>query len=338
MSGAIFILKRAVCGAVASVCLVASGLVFAQNMPADTAQAIDLLKKAQAAARSTDYAGVFSYQDNGTMQSSRITHVVDGTGERERLEVLDGQPREFIRHNETLHCLIPDKELVLIEQARTDRFPGLFLGDIANIVNHYHFTHEADPSRVAGRECQVVNVMPRTPDRFGYRFCVDSETGLLVKAQTLDDADLVDEIAFTLLQVGESVSAEGLTSTWDFSSWRQVRVPTTQIDVGTLGWRVHKPAGFDFATQISRPMRSGHGVKHLVMSDGLAVISVFIESYDEARSTRSLSKGVARNGALNAFGARIHDSWVTALGAVPVKTLQAVVEQTQFVVPASAQK
>lgn len=309
----------------------------AQTSSGQAEQAIALLKKAQEAARKTDYAGVFSYQDDGTMQSSRVTHLVDGTGERERLEVLDGRPREFIRHNETLHCLIPDKELVLVEQARTDRFPGLFLGDTGHIVNHYHFSLEPESSRVAGRECQVVDVHPRSPDRYGYRFCVDRETKLLVKAQTLDGDALVDEIAFTLLQVGESVSPEGLKSQWNFSDWKQVRVPVQQIDVGALGWRVHSPAGFQFANQISRPMKSGQSVKHLVLSDGLAVISVFIESYDGARASRNVTKGAARYGAINVYGTRIGDFWVTALGAVPVKTLQAVAEQTQYVAPAPAQ-
>lgn len=308
----------------------------AQPVSQESTQAIELLKRAQESARTIDYSGVFSFQDRGTMQSSRVTHMVDGTGERERLEVLDGRPREFIRHNETLHCLVPDKELVLVEQARTDRFPGLFIGDTAHLVNHYQFTQQSEPSRVAGRECDVVNVEPRRDDRYGYRFCVDRETRLLVKAQTLDGTRLVDEIAFTLLQVGESVSPEGLKSQWDFSAWQQVRVPIQKIDAAALGWRVHRPEGFHFANQISRPMKSGQKVKHLVLSDGLAAISVFIESYDGARDARAVAKGAAQNGAINVFGTRIGDYWVTALGAVPVKTLQAVAEQTHYVAPATA--
>ena len=60
------------------------------------------------------------------MRSSRIIHVVDGTGERERLEVLDGSPREFIRHNETQLCLIPEKNLV---------FPACFWATPTRFLN-----------------------------------------------------------------------------------------------------------------------------------------------------------------------------------------------------------
>lgn len=315
-----------------------AGLVYAQSAPASADQVIALLKQAQEAARATDYAGVFSYQEDGAMQSSRITHVVDGTGERERLEVLDGKPREFLRHNDTLHCLIPEKKLVLVEEARTDRFPGLFLGDITNIMNHYEFMLDADISRVAGRACQLVHVSPKSNDRYGYKFCVDRETSLLVKAQTVDGLSLVDEIAFTLLQVGKGVPAEYLNSSWNTDGWRKVEIATQKIDVSQNGWRVHSPPGFQFATQISRPMKSGEAVKHLVLSDGLATISVFIESFDAARSTRSLTKGAARNGAINVFATRIGDYWLTTLGAVPVATLQAVAEQTQFVPPPATQQ
>ena len=67
------------------------------------------LKKVQEAARQADYAGVFTWQQGASLQSSRIVHIVDGTGERERVEVLDGAAREFIRHNEVVQCLVPRK-------------------------------------------------------------------------------------------------------------------------------------------------------------------------------------------------------------------------------------
>src|SRR3546814_18903059 len=48
--------------------------------------ALSMLQKIQTAARKLDYSGVFTYQQGPVMQSTRIVHVVDGTGERERIE------------------------------------------------------------------------------------------------------------------------------------------------------------------------------------------------------------------------------------------------------------
>ncbi|MBF23382.1 MAG: siderophore-interacting protein [Pusillimonas sp.] len=299
----------------------------------------ELLQQAQQAARNTDYAGVFTYTERGTMRSSRIVHLVDGTGERERLEVLDGSPREFIRHNETQLCLIPEKNLVLVDKARTDRFPSLFLGNTDVIVDHYElFFNDTDTTRVAGRECQMIHVEPRADDRYGYKFCVDTETKLLIKAQTVSNQDVIDEIAFTMLQTGENVVSEELDPSWDTSDWKKVQISTRDIDVTESGWRIQSPPGFSFTKQLARPMKSGDAVKHVVLSDGLATVSVFIEAFDAANQTRTLQKGVMRNGAINVYGTRIDDYWLTAVGIIPASTLQGIAEQTQYVEPPAGQQ
>lgn len=318
-------------------CLMAMACVTA-HAQTDAAQVFNMLQAARQAAHKTDYSGVFTYQEDGAMHSSRLVHIVDGTGERERLEVLDGSPREFIRHNDTLQCLVPDQKVVLIQEAQTDRFPGLYLGDPQRINAHYTFTLDDHHSRVAGRDCRVIHVVPRTDDRYGYKFCVDTETNLLVKAQTLSDTRIIDEIAFTLLQVGEGVSADDLKPSFNVKGWKRLELQTRPIDISRTGWRIQVPPGFVFTTQLARPMRSGDAVKHLVLSDGLAMISVFIEPYDAAKSARLLRRGAVRNGAINVFAKRIGDYWFTVLGAVPVKTLQAVAEQSQYVDPPAAEQ
>jgi sigma-E factor negative regulatory protein RseB len=76
----------------------------------------------------------------------------------------------------------------------------------------------------------------------------------------------------------------------------------------------------------------------VVLSDGLATISVFIEAFDAANQIRSLQKGVMRNGAINVYGTRIGDHWLTAVGIIPAPTLQGLAEQTQYVEPQNGQQ
>ena len=130
---------------------------------------VQLLSRIQQAARKQDYAGVFMYQQGEMIQSSRLVHVLDGTGERERLEILDGQPREYLRHNEDVQCLIPERKTVLIERRRGDRFPGLLLGNPANLTEHYKIRTESALHRVAGRECRLITIEPLDKLRYGYR-------------------------------------------------------------------------------------------------------------------------------------------------------------------------
>lgn len=79
--------------------VLALGLGLAPAWSAQPDEAAAFLQQAQEAAQRLDYSGVYTYQQGASMQSSRIVHVVDGMGERERLEVLDGEPREYLKQN-----------------------------------------------------------------------------------------------------------------------------------------------------------------------------------------------------------------------------------------------
>lgn len=294
------------------------------------------LRQAQHAARKLDYSGVFTYQQGASMQSSRIVHVVDGTGERERLVILDGEPREFIRHNEVVQCLMPTKKRVLVEEHRMDRFPGVLLGDSHELDKHYVLRQGGTPQRVAGQECMPAEILPRDELRYGYRFCVDQKSKLLIKAQTVDhEGEVVNQIAFTSLRQGSDVEAAELEAPWDTRHWETYELATRSIDVAELGWRVALPPGFSHSMQVSRPMKSGKPVIQIVITDGLAAISVFIEPYQSSERSRLTSKGPARNGGMSIYGARIGDHWLTAIGEVPAATLRQLVDHIEYVPPGS---
>lgn len=309
----------------------------AETTEPQAGEVLQFLQQTQKAARQSDYSGVFTYQQGDNMQSSRIVHVVDGTGERERLITLDGEQREFIRHNDTIQCLVPEKRLVLVEQHRMDRFPGVLLGDGRDLDKHYTLHKHESRQRVAGHECLPVDIQPRDQLRYGYRFCVDPDSKLLIKAQTFNaHGQLVNQISFMSLQQGSSVQAAELEVPWDLTQWRSVKLSTEPTDIAKLGWRVALPPGFSQIMQISRNMKSGQAVRQMVATDGLAAISVFFESFDPSHDSRLMLKGPARDGAMNIHGIRIGDHWLTAIGEVPAQTLRHVVEHIEYVPPGGA--
>ena len=84
------------------------------------------LQKLQTAAEKLEYSGTFIYQQGGAVQASRVTHIVSAEGPREKLEVLDGNPREVLRTGDETRCLMPDTRTVLVERgAQRDAFPTL---------------------------------------------------------------------------------------------------------------------------------------------------------------------------------------------------------------------
>src|SRR5690606_4061323 len=119
---------------------------------------LQLLQRMRKAARSLDYAGVYTYQPGSTVSSTQILHVVDGTGERERVALLDGQPREYIRHNEVTQCLLPDHKVVLKERRDSERFPAVLFDVGDHFATLYELRLQEPSERVAGRKCQVLEL------------------------------------------------------------------------------------------------------------------------------------------------------------------------------------
>ncbi len=311
--------------------------VAAQAQAADEGEGWQWLKKVQEAARQADYAGVFTWQQGASLQSSRIVHIVDGTGERERVEVLDGAAREFIRHNDVVQCLVPEKNLVLVEEQRIQRFPSLMLEQDAAVDEHYDLSVGPSGQRVAGRNCTLIDIRPRDTLRYGHRLCVDEETDLLLKAQTLNEfGQVIDQIAFTSLQLGDEVQAEQLAPAWDTTGWKVVQTAGEDIKAEDLGWRIPPPAGFRYVAQMARPTRSGQSMTHLVLTDGLAAISVFLEPVSERPSGQPTPSRSA--GAMSIHGLRVADYWLTLVGEVPLGTLKTLAGQVEYVPPAGASK
>ncbi|KRC76239.1 Sigma factor AlgU regulatory protein MucB precursor [compost metagenome] len=309
----------------------------AGNAPASqTDDVVQLLTRIQQAARKQDYAGVFMYQQGEMIQSSRLVHVMDGTGERERLEILDGQPREYLRHNDDVQCLIPERKTVLVERRRGDRFPGLLLGDPANLSEHYKIRTEPALHRVAGRECRLITIEPLDKLRYGYRLCADVETNLLLKAQTLNAArGVVEQVSFTSLRLGSEVDPQTLSSRWNTRDWKVLEPSMKPVDLAAQGWRIPAPKGFTPIMQVGRSMARGSPVSQMVLTDGLAAISVFIEPYDSQRDHHP-PHGAAQRGSINVYSTRIADFWLTAVGEVPVATLEQLAEATEYVPAAPA--
>lgn len=290
------------------------------------------LEQVQQAARQLDYSGVINYSSKAGVESMFLVHVVDGTGERERLEALDGASREYIRANDVTQCLIPEQKIVIIEKPRNDRFPALLANHSAHIEQHYTFSKEG-VQRVAGHSCQQYTLTPRDPWRYGYQLCVDTKNHLLLKQQTFISAaepKVISQVAFANVDIGERVAVDALKTSWKYNNWKVIATNMEQTNLASKGWRIPYPAGFTPVTEINRFIRSERQVAQLVLSDGLASISVFIEPVDELSQRLTADSG-SQKGSIHLYRKRIGDYWLTATGEVPLETLHFLGNNTEFV-------
>ena len=123
---------------------------------ADPNDGLAWLQRISAAARTLNYSGTFVYQRGRQTETSRITHWVEASGEYEKLEVLDGTPREVVRFNDEVKCFLPDRKTVRVEQRRNRSvFPNLLPESLTGLNENY-YVHRAEPDRVAGDQKSVV--------------------------------------------------------------------------------------------------------------------------------------------------------------------------------------
>ena len=126
------------------------------------------LKKMHTAAHTLNYEGTFVYGQKDQLSSMRIIHSANDKEEKERLVSMDGSGREVIRKGNSVTCILPDTQTVVVEKSRTDsQFPPMFPTTIERLTPNYDFK-VMDRSRIAGRKTQKISITPKDDIRYGH--------------------------------------------------------------------------------------------------------------------------------------------------------------------------
>jgi sigma-E factor negative regulatory protein RseB len=284
------------------------------------AEGMRLLRQMATAARDLDYTGTFVYKHGGQIETSRLWHVKDATGDYERLETLDGPPREIVRVNEEVTCFYPGQKTAKVDKwISTRRFPAVVSEQLSSIMANYKVRKGA-LARVAGHDCRIAVLEPRDSLRYGHVFCAELKTGLPLRATTLNERnEQVEMFAFTQIQIGGDISKDLVRPSYDPQApgWKIDATRVQGMDADTRWTVVSPPAGFKKIFEVKRTIQ-GKVASQIVFSDGLAAVSIFIEpAVAAARAAQELS----HQGAINVF-TRSNDGYlVTALGEAPAATV-----------------
>ncbi len=290
------------------------------------------LQKMHHAAHMLNYVGKFVYQQDTQLSLMQIIHAVSEHGERERLISLDQVGREVIRDANGVTCILPDRNSIVVDKARPQsQFPPKFPVDIEHLKGQYHFKLDKQ-ERVAGQLAQKIVIDPVDQYRYGHRLWVDVDTGLLLKTYLVDERGrLLEQFMFTEIefmdQIEESMlvpQTKGTNYTWYESKEDEQSKPV----VVKHNWSVSQlPRGFMRDMQRQHNMPNKQVVKHLVYTDGLASVSIFIET-PEQESPNPI--GASRMGAVNAYGRVVDKHHVTAVGEVPHVTVKMISESVTY--------
>ena len=292
------------------------------------------LEQMSQAMQRLNYDGTFVYLHDGTLEAMRVIHRADDAGEHERLIALTGVPREVLRDNSTVTCILPDQKSVMVDKSLPRKpFPANLPRDLAALKDSYEFRFDG-AGRVSGRDARIIEILPRDRYRYGYRLWIGEDKKMLLKFDLVDSqGQALEQTMFTWLKLPDripdkaleaGISGDGYTWYGDVRREDAAIVASDKSRWG-LGW---VPSGFMLMHHNRHQMPGESGdAEHLVYSDGLATVSVYFE---KVTAGKEILRGVSRMGAVNAMGGVINGFHATVVGEVPVVTVEQIASNIQL--------
>ncbi len=281
------------------------------------------LEKMVSAEQFLNYEATFLYINGPKVETMQIVHGFDDKGERERITRLSGSSREIVRDEQHVFSVLPQKKQVIIEPRRAASEAGAFLNIVTNGNAYYDFEVNGN-EHIANHVCRIVSIFPKDQYRYGYRLCIDHETGLLLKSQTLDNSGQPrEQMIFTNLELPDTIPTRRLQTTlhekdFELLESKPLEAAASAVE-NTWGFSELLP-GFRIIHNEMRQLASAaQPVQHIVLNDGLATISIFIAPYEQGEP---YSEGMSSSGALNAISRLKNGHIVTIIGDVPQKTVR----------------
>ncbi len=295
-----------------------------------------LLNEMSEAGRSLNYDGVFIHCHDERIDTMRIIHKADKNAVYERLVSLTGEAREVIRSRGKVKYYFPEKKSVLVEKSRVEELISTYLPRPTQPISDFYNFEIVGQDRIAGRDAWIVNISPKDKYRYGYQVWVDKQSKLLLKSELKNQPGVIlEQIIFTRLDVLDDIDGSLLKSSFATEGYTlhdNLKPVPISSKSGMKRWRTTwKPAGFMMSKYGRQAMGAGASlVEQLVYTDGLAVVSIFVEKV-QGRHLEEPDTNISRVGSVNAYAFYIDDHRVTVIGEVPGETVRKMADHVEFI-------
>lgn len=282
-----------------------------------------------------NYEGTLVHVHGGDSTVLSIAHRVEKGRVTERITSADGG-REIIRTDDEVTCIFPDQRTVLVEERDEfddDASPlrGHLPGPAGINPGLYHVAF-GERERVAGRNALGIAIRPKDGFRYGYRIWLDRATAMPLKTQLLDEhGTVLEQVLFTAISLPTKIPGSAVAPTVPidrFAVRRSSATPEAGVRPALADWVAGEvPPGFRLTVRQAKVASDAErGLRHMVYSDGLATVSLFIEP---AVAASEQAEGLSQIGAANAYTAIIEGHMVTAIGEVPVRTVEVLAQSAR---------
>jgi sigma-E factor negative regulatory protein RseB len=253
-------------------------------------------------------------------------------GEFARVVSLDGAPREVLRQGNEAVIYNPQNQKVMIEKRRVQSsFPALLPG-LSDMLKASYQARLAGQERVGGRDGLIIQLVPHDHYRYGYRFSVDREYGLLLKSMMLNEHnEPVEQVAFSQLTLMPNADMDWFHPNVERGKDYVMQPADTTVPnrAEGEGWKVAQlPPGYVKVDQVMRTLPGKvTPVNQLIFSDGIASVSLFIELLEKGVPPKT---GHLQQGASNVFASVVDGYQVVVVGEVPEAVVKQIGESVSF--------
>jgi len=309
--------------------VMAVAMLLATSSVGRASELIDMLNKMSDASLTRNYQGTFILRKADDLSTLHVIHGMDERGVWESLESLNGASRKVIRQNTKVISIYPDKKLLTVRDSPSERSLHPQLPENIEQLESYYTFQRLNDDRIANYPTLVLDLKPKDKFRYGYRYWLSHDTGMLLRCDVFDEKQaILEQMMFTDLKYLEK------TPEMAFSTIKLKAYTVQTFDNSVLGadkpqssWQVMQPPeGFKLSQSHYRELAKGLNLLQLVYSDGLASVSVFVEKVSKKGQ---YLVGASSKNSINAFGVPLKDYHVTVVGEVPAATVKAMAKSTR---------
>ena len=304
----------------------AMGIVSANEAPMTAKQILQKMVKAMAV---SNYQGTVVFLKNDKLEAMKYFHTVDKDREQERLVSLNSPPREIIRNSDEITCLFKLTQQVIVDHRP---YEHSFIVDVPKNLDDLDASYQFEvvgEEDVAMLPSYVVAIQPKDEFRYIRKIWIAKEQFLPMKADVYGvDGIVLEQVVFTEMQVNKQPPVK-------FNAAKAVDGLLSHVGVEAVGSSNQAsfevtalPQGFKQIFFSRKPLhKSDQPVDHLLLSDGFASVSVYLESKKtDTPSDSRIPEGMHSVGAINSMSRSLADSQLTVLGEVPGSTIKLIAE------------
>ena len=285
-----------------------------------------ILERMLEAARTLNYRGHVVQIEGTQAQTLHLLHRAGRDAGEDRVHSLQGAYWELLRTGARCRVAMSDARQPHDEAIVAAAFPSLVPERLLRLTEFYEFT-PIGTGRFADRKAEFTLTQPRDGYRFAHLLVTDAASGLLLKAGLVDQrGQMLRQVFFVDLQLLPALTeaewrqpehAAPAALTWTEHNLKRAPAPVA------VPWQIGPlPPGFAVSGYARRPMPGSEiEVEQITLSDGLATVSVFIDTQATADKD---SLGARHVAAMPAFDAAVAGRHVTVLGAAPFPALRQI--------------